>query len=437
MNLSLKNRQEGNKIFQSINENLSPLIIQSRLSEAQKCYNRALTEATTNEDISSACKNLFSVSYRLQKFYSTHEFNDIKVDFHAEMSQKYAKDALSYGFNFQSDEWVERLKESSEEAFIDYYKALLSRSYEERILALLKISRASSKNICVLINYRICECYYRRADELLHSNLIKQAFAKNNECDYFYEESLKDAKENDQIVDELEELKDDFILQRLMLEGLKSKLVAKNLLKECLNSHEELNFDLIWDVIDWFKDAIVKMRGKDIESEAEISSDLGYVYGNILKLKEKSKNYFHISWHLIDSLRPKVFTRFKWYQRCAQAIQQYQQEKIDKETESFEADKKKVYDQIKDDLQKLKNKAKDGSFDFLPFIYKDYPPKNPKHTLSGSLDAKNIKKTIQISISHYHPDKNPKDKYGDAWYYISDDITKILTNFYETMKSCD
>lgn len=437
MRTSLKLRQEGNRIFVSIDDDLSPIIIQSRLTEAQKLYNRALNEATTNEDLSSACKNLFSVSSRLQKFYSKRECNEMKMDFHSEMAQKYAKDALQYGYNFQTIDWMNKLKLSAEEAFIDYYKDIFNRTYEERITALLKISRVSPRDVCVLVNYRICECFYRRADELMHSNLIKQALAKNNECDYFFEESFKYAKENDEMLDKLEELKDDFVLQRFSLEGLKSKIVAQKLLKECINNYEEINFDMIWDIIDWYKDAIIKMRGNDIEIEAEISSDLGYIYDEILKLKDKAKTNYQNSWHLVDSLRPKVFTRFTWYRRCAQAIQRYQQEKIEKEEQSFEAQKKKVYDQIKDDLEKIKAKAKDGSYAFLPFIYKNYPPKNSKHTINSNIDSKNLKKTIQIAISHYHPDKNPKDKYGDAWYFTTDEITKILTNFYESLKSVD
>ncbi|RNA39792.1 hypothetical protein BpHYR1_034388 [Brachionus plicatilis] len=434
MTSSFNYRQEGNKIFQSINSILRPLIFVSRLNEAQKLYNHALAEARDNVDFSSACKNLFIVSYKFQKFYSTREFNVQKIDFYCEMAQKYASDALEYGINEQSYEWLAKIKLNAKEAFSFYYESILSQSYEKRIKALIKVLKSSTKEICALIQYRICECYFRLSGQLMNSNFVEKALATNYECDYHYEESLKFSKDNYKMTQTLEELKNDYILQRFTLEGLKSKNIGHNLLHDCINNHEDLNLEQIWDIVDWFRDAIDKLKGKDVESEAELSSDIAYVYDEILKIKDKAKSYYQLSWHLADSLRPKIFTRLKWYQRCAQAIERYQQEKLEQERQSYEAQREQVFGQIKDDIEKLRNKAKDGYYDFLPFIYSNYPPKNPKHTFSGNLNPTNLKKSIQTAIYHYHPDKNSSALYGNAWFFTADEITKILTNFYEKLK---
>lgn len=437
MNASLTYRLEGNKIYKSINNNLPPTIFLSRLNEAQKLYNLALHEALNKVDQSSACKNLSAISFRFQEFYSVYENNSQKHYFYSELAQKYAYDALTHSKNVQNSEWVAKIKLDAIKSFNRFYENILNYNYEKRVDNLVDLKRSSIDEVCVLINYRICECYFRMAADLMNSNLYLKALAANNECDFYYEESIRHLNNDENMINMIKELKEDFILQRFCLEGFQSKIIAQKMLDQCINEHEILNMELIWDIIDRYRDAISKLKGKDIECEAELTSDLGYIYDKVIKNKDKAKDYYKLSWYLADSLRPKVLTHFKWYKRCANAIERYQQELLEKERNSFEAQRQKIYEKIKNDIEKLREKAKEGSYKFLPFIYSNYPPKNPNHSFKNDLNSKNLKRSIQTAICHYHPDKNPKQEYGNEWYFIVDEITKILTNFYEKLKSLD
>ncbi len=69
----------------------------------------------------------------------------------------------------------------------------------------------------------------------------------------------------------------------------------------------------MWDCIDLCHEAIIKSKDKFIELEAEILSLLGKIYGKILKLEDKAKNYYKECFSLTEALKPKLLTNYKWY----------------------------------------------------------------------------------------------------------------------------
>ena len=233
----------------------------------------------------------------------------------------------------------------------------------------------------------------------------------------------------------LEALRDDFIVQTSILEGLNSKLIAQDLLNRSVLDYESLDYELIWSAVDWFRDSVIKTRDHDIECEAECSSELGYIYEKILRNQMAAKKLYKHAWSLAESLKPKVLTKFQWYKKLLKAMKKYQQGVVDEEAKKYEDEKAKVLNEIKGDLDTINAKGSLDSYSFLSFVYEKYPPKKEDHKLDSPLNSSNIKKQLQKSITHYHPDKNSKETFGSAWYFISDAITKQLTRYYETMKS--
>ena len=55
---------------------------------------------------------------------------------------------------------------------------------------------------------------------------------------------------------------------------------------------EDLNFDMVWEVVDCYMEAIVLAKEINIEVEAIALSRLGSVYDKILKDKIRAKTYF-------------------------------------------------------------------------------------------------------------------------------------------------
>jgi hypothetical protein len=110
---------------------------------------------------------------------------------------------------------------------------------------------------------------------------------------------------------------------------------------------------------------------------------------------------------------------------------------VKEENEKLEAEKKKVMDEIKGDLEKIVKAGKDMTRkQFLTFVYKDYAPKNAEHTLSKELNNDGeLKKAYKTALIHYHPDKNSVDKHGYAWFFVSEQCAKELSCIYEGLKA--
>ncbi len=378
-----------------------------------------------------------------KRIYSKEKRDEKIEDYYACEALKHAQRAQIFGSQVQSPEWLESIEKKSFGVVKDFCTCLDNVSYNNRILRIRKLKEECSNSIKSLINYKICKFYYKKTIGENTIENIRENLRDINECGFYYEECKRFLRSSNQKSNlfleslgiKLEDLNHDIILQTSILEGQNSKLIAQDLLNKAVNDYETLSLDMIWNAVDWFKDSIVKTRDQDIECEAEVYSDLGYVYGKILKNENISKTHFKHAWSLAESLKPKVLTRFLWYKRLLKTIQKYQQEIVDEENKEFEEEKAKVLDEIKSDLDTINLKGSLDSYAFLAFAYEKYPPKKAEHKLDSPLNSSNIKKQLQKSVTHYHPDKNSKKEYGSAWYFIADAITKQLTRYYETMKS--
>lgn len=97
---------------------------------------------------------------------------------------------------------------------------------------------------------------------------------------------------------------------------------------------------------------------------------------------------------------------------------------------------------LKSELEKLKeskSKWKESGDQFLMFIYETYPPKTkykvPKKADVIGQPKEKLKKLFQKAVISYHPDKQDVKKFGMKWKVLSEEITKMLTNFYEVYKT--
>lgn len=105
--------------------------------------------------------------------------------------------------------------------------------------------------------------------------------------------------------------------------------------------------EAIWDCIDLYHEVICKSRDNFVELEAEVLSLLGTIYGKILKMKGRAKKYYASCYQLTEALKPKLFTKYKWYKECMSAIEAAQKEVVREEEKKEEAEKKKVVTKIR------------------------------------------------------------------------------------------
>ena len=86
---------------------------------------------------------------------------------------------------------------------------------------------------------------------------------------------------------------------------------------------EEFSMDSIFQVVDQFKFSIQLSYEKDAEVEAIASAHLGRLFFKVMHKKEKAIIYYKDSVRLCETLKPKTFTIFKWYQNMIKDMDEY------------------------------------------------------------------------------------------------------------------
>ncbi len=418
---------------------------------------RQLTKIIPLHPMTCFCKlkkkiNIFFFFTSLVFFYRLIDKSIInKATFYMEEIQNDCRNAIIYGRNEKSEDWINSVYIKSLLAIDSFYDKTISNvnDEEKKIDLLLKIRKKSNEHVVCLINYQLSTICYKGSLKLRDSYL-NNSCRYINECNYYYEECIKlrnQLKCSKSLIEyfrldesDLNELANNKLIQECILEAQKHKQVADQLLDKLLNYEECLDFEQVWNCIDLYRESIVKTRDKDIELEAEVLSKLGLVYSRILKMNDRAKTCYYACFNLAESMKPKVFTHHSWYIRCCSAIKEYQKEVIDQENQKEETERKKVEKEIEDDLKELKKQAdKEDRISFINFVYEKYPPKLDekkfkKPNLKTESPIDEIKKVYKKALIHFHPDKNSGAKYGYAWHFIAVEIAKYLGHFYERLK---
>ena len=426
-------REESNAIFKTINACLAPSIRESRLLNCLKLYQQAISCSIENDELASCYKNHGVVAFDLYTHYA--DKNNTKwnlLAFYFEECIQNYEQALKYGEQCKSLDWLDNIKEKATCAVDDYCSLLLryASDEEQQIAFLIKLKNKSIDIINCQILYNIALYYYKSS--LINNDVnLRKSFRAISESNYFYEECFKlKNKINFDFKFDLNDFNANRIMQECAVVGLKHKNQADLLLDELINYDEAIEFEKVWDCVDLYHEAIVKTKDKDLELEAEILSILGHIYTSILKLKEKAKTCYYASIRLAESMRPKLFTTKSWYIRCTNAIKSYQKEVTEEEELEKQKQRDKVKAEIEDDIEIIEEAAKKDSRSFINFIYEKYPPKNTKQkcacVVNNDTSKDDLKNAFKKAATHYHPDKNLGKDYGFAWFFIIEEVCLLL-----------
>jgi hypothetical protein len=128
----------------------------------------------------------------------------------------------------------------------------------------------------------------------------------------------------------------------------------------------------------------------------------------------------------------------EWYDYAQKTLQQYQNTDVRAEESYRERQRAAVREEIKDQVADLRSKFSDlGKVEFVCYVYKTYPPLNPKHKLGAipkKPSPKDINKLLQKAVIHYHPDRVDAEVHGMKVKMLMEEITKYLTQLYECVK---
>ena len=426
-------RKKGNELYLSASNDLAPCVRQERIKNAITCYSKALELKTNDEELSSAAKNLAMASWRVAKLATE---NYVHV-FYLKEASKYFRQAYDASLSCKPPPWKESLLSNTSQFLDDVVQFSQTLKFELRSKLLNEIAcqipGGTLKANCYL---QLADTVFKAGISELSAGRYKECLKLMHECYTPIEEARRYGHHDPFIEAEVRVYNEDIFIHQCTSESIQARVTGGQLFETLLQDEDSLNIDMVWEVVDWYKQSILLTRERDVEFEAIGHSRLGKVYDRVLKLKNKAKENFMRCLELVNSMHPRNFTSEKWYQDCTKTIERYQRETVQQEEDAWSKEKNEILLELKDELDKLEQLSNNAE-DLLKHIYKVHPPKNQNHKLNKSLlsgETRNIKKALRDGLLHYHPDRLRAKDLGQKWVVLCEEITKYLNRKYEVYK---
>lgn len=354
---------------------------------------------------------------------------------------EYFNEAFKIGEGCKDKAWLDNLVVIYTECIEQARSQLTDLPCKEKIIALEQyVSVMHDDSQKGQFYLEIASLTFTCAVEALVKRDYRSALGALHDCHRPIHECIRISEGSKEGISEVSVLENDVQFQLAMAESLQAIDQGDTLLKIAVDENEFIIMDLLYDVIDWYKNAVILAREVEIEMEAIALSRLGYVYERVLRMKSKSREYYTRSLQLAMSLQPRNFYAESWYQTCTEALQRYQKDSVVDEIAKKEEARSQHMKDLAKELADL-NQANIGSgvADFMRYVYKTHPPKGSTHNLDEVELKKNTKKALLKAIQHYHPDKQDRKEYGEKWAVLCEEICKLLTPRYECYKfdSCE
>lgn len=441
---SLHWRQQGNSLYTSVTEGLSQAVGIERFKQAIQCYQRAFDAGRTEDDKTSAAKNLGMSCWRLVKLMGDGEISYLDtymVLYHCKEAFKYFSYAYLHGKSVKSEAWTTGVLSSTRACWEDVSSNVLEDlDLDARCRAIYDLTQAIEVDMVKAQSYlKLAECQFHRGIMALQKCDFKKCLSSMRECYMPLNEAPRLTTE-DYMLTEVRVMEADVLMHQCMAESIQARTIGDSLFDKVLLEEESLNIDMVWEVIDWYKQATLRTREiTEVELEAIAVSRIGRVYERVLKLKYKAKEYYKLAIQLAHSMHPRTFTTEDWYKEATQVVEKYQQDTVSAEEEKRRLEKMEILKMLEKEIKQLKDKSDLENDDFLKFVYKTFPPKKKSHKLkvpkmTDPDSHTKMKKTLQKAIIHYHPDSADEEKHGKKWKVLCEEITKYFTQRYERMK---
>ncbi|KAJ8305731.1 hypothetical protein KUTeg_016276 [Tegillarca granosa] len=350
---------------------------------------------------------------------------------------KNLKSAFEYGSTCMSATWKSKLEISCGKCWNDFYLCVSEIAMEQRVRTLDAVLPYLSKSNQIHAFFEIANVQFHVGINAFQKGDFKKCMYQMSECHYPIEK-VKELRGFEETHHELQSLEEDVVMHLSITESSQSRQTGDDLLKMVLIDEETLNIEMVWDIIDWYRQAIVLTRDLDMEMEAIALSRLGVVYDKVLKLKPKAKECFMASVRLAESMHPRTFNTTDWYIESTSTLKRYQQETVQHEEEEKAKERAEIKEKMKEELNALdKDNSNMQNKEFLKHLYNKYKPKNSNHIFEEFNEDSSVetKKRLQKAIVHFHPDKVNAEEHGWEWKIMTEEITKYLTRRYEVIKA--
>ena len=453
MSLSSNLRNQGNEFFRQASRldiDSSPQQAKDLYERALSCYYQAKDKSNNREDECSAAKNIGKAAWKIAGVLTKRNEKPQTVIFYLHEAIKGLCNAYNNSEERKEPEWRTEVFETLTvclQEVIDTAEAF--EDTDQKITQLEKLARITTVNEAAPdVQMNLATIYFHDGTTKLQNGDYKKCLSRMRDCYRPVEEVKRLCRINGgglnyTMLEEAQTLEKDVFYHTCAASAVQAREQGDQLLKTALMEQEELDMTLIFEVIDWYKQAVVLAREVEIEQEAIAESRLGVVYDKVLKMTLRAKAYFTHSFELAESLKPRVFTSKDWLKDCTTALKKYQDEARLRDEEEKRKARASFLVELSDELRDI-GRHKTRAADLIKYVYNNFPPKNPSWQKPSNeemekwhemdTDSKDYKKLLVKALSVYHPDKVDENVHGMKWKVLCEEITKMLTNHYEGTK---
>jgi len=437
-------REQGNAIFCSATlDGVGRSLMCSRLKDAISKYNQAKKCSCSEEETVSAAKNIGTASKKLTVIMIERKEKTSDIKYFYNEALRNFDDAYRLS-SCKSNAWVDNLLAKFHETvqeMITYYSTNQEMEFSnmanelESFIPVIQHAVHLRCELCVeLSNLR-----FNEGITLLGQQDFKGCLYLIRECHRPVEEARKFGCELEPILQEVRILEQDLFLHECVCRSHQARVQGDELLDKYLKDEESLNMGMVWTVVDLYKEAVILTRENDPEAEAIALSRLGSIFDKIIKDKFRAKPYMMRSIQMAMSLHPRTFGSESWFKDARQTLDRYQQEVVRQEDQVWNEERVQYVEELKEELQTMKDKQTEGKTVYLKYVYEKYPPrwksaKVPDCFPDESCDMQEWKPLFKNAVIQYHPDKVDVEAEGKKWKVLCEEIFKILSSFYEMTK---
>ena len=345
-----------NRVYQ----NKTPALVEMRLEEAYKMYNKAAYASQNVDEIRKSVEKLTKVLLLQMNFFSDHPERCANYDI--TMSDSISK--LSYWLSYEH--YVFR---KPNEVCGDLIDDLVGELFLKLLFCTENVLDSTLLQIFAEGSHERAYCYrahlhYKAAEALFKQSIVlsrddnhraaklrlEDAYKPVEDCrktcrEAFNQELKREEKQFvDEVFENIQIVSREVEDEKIRTEAFVLLTNAEKMHEKIMTIDEDLNFGEVYVVFDMYQLARVKVDEKDVELEAKIYSRMGIYHYKVLKLpasKEKAKDYLTKSIRLALSLEPKNVTQEQWYREAATLLETLQQEFLKTEESKLEEEKKK------------------------------------------------------------------------------------------------
>ena len=429
-------RARGNQLYKEATKtDVKPWIKQQRLQECFPIYQCAFNFAKNDDEKASAKKNVGLAYRQMASTFSPSKSEVGRLRYFMLEAVESFSAAYLFGKSCKTEAWLLDVYEGANlciEAVRE--TVVLITDLTEKLLLLRKIASMApdglTKATCWL---KLGEATFNAGVMAYEDQRFSDCHRHMAECNEPFEEALRYGKDDTSICEDAYDFQRKVFVHLCITESVSLRTQGESLFHAHLMNQENVDFDLMWEVADMFKQCTMLVREQDVEQEAISLSRLAKVFDVVLKLPEKAKIYYKRSFHLAAALFPRTFNTKDWYKDCSQALERYQKETVQREESKWQEERKPYLEELKLELKGLQEAFDEGYVVFVKYVYSTHPPKNPNHTLTGDGSTK---KSVRMALIHYHTDKINKSE-DTKWYVLCEEICKMLSQKYEKLKSAE